>query len=105
MSTTEMTKPSQPKDSAEPKLEAAKNARVKVAIDKEAKIFLNGQQVSEQELADLIEKRLEGAPAGERTVLLKIHNSTTHLRFKKVLEAVSEAGGEIIHILNEKKDT
>lgn len=92
------------KPAADPKLDAAKQARASIVIDVDNKHYLNGQQISVEQLAKAVEDRLGDAPAGERTVLLKINNSATALYYEPVLEAVSEAGGEIVHILNEKKD-
>lgn len=84
-------------------LEAAKYAKVSVIMDREQKLYLNGQQVGESELASLIEKNLGNTPAGERYVLLKCDRDVTALRFQPVLEAVGEAGGDLVHVLNEKK--
>lgn len=84
-------------------LEAAKYAKVSVIMDRDQKLYLNGQQIGESQLADLIEKNLGNTPAGERYVLLKCDRNVTALRFQPVLEAVGEAGGDLIHVLNEKK--
>jgi len=84
-------------------LEAAKYAKVSVLMDVEQKIYLNGQQVGESELASLIDKQLGKAPPGERIVLIKCHKDVTALRFQPVLEAVGEAGGDLVHVLNEQK--
>ena len=84
-------------------LEAAKYAKVSVIMDRDQKLYLNGQQVGESELAGLIEKNLGNTPAGERYVLLKCDRDVTALRFQPVLEAVGEAGGDLVHVLNEKK--
>jgi biopolymer transport protein ExbD len=84
-------------------LEAAKYAKVSVIMDHEQKLYLNGQQVGESELASLIEKNLGNTPAGERYVLLKCDRDVTALRFQPVLEAVGEAGGDLVHVLNKKR--
>lgn len=91
----------QPAEAVE--LEAAKYAKVSVLMDKDQKLYLNGQQVGESELAGLIGSHLGSTPAGERYVLLKCHKDVTALRFQPVLEAVGEAGGDLVHVLNEKK--
>ena len=41
-------------------------------------------------------------PPGKRTVLLKIHRDTPYRDFEPVIEAVSAAGGELHHVLEEK---
>jgi biopolymer transport protein ExbD len=87
------------------KVEAVKQAKVSVVVDTNNKLYLNGQEISEQALAKAVEEQLGDAPAGQRTVLLKIHKQTQALRFEPILEAVSEAGGEIVAILEEKKES
>ena len=81
----------------------AKNARVSVIVDKDNKIYLNGQQVELSRLADLVTVQLGNNPAEFRTVLLKIHKDTLASTFEPIMEAVSEAGGEVIHVLEEER--
>jgi biopolymer transport protein ExbD len=85
-----------------PIVEAVKNAGVSVVIDIDSKVYLNGQEIGESQLAAAIEKLLENIPAGHRTVLLKVDRNVTALRFEPVIEAVSQAGGDLVHILEEK---
>lgn len=85
-------------------LKSAGNSMVSVLIDKESKLYLNGQQVGIAELATLIETALGDAPQGERTVLVKIHNDTLAQRFEPVIEAISQAGGDLVHIVDEQKE-
>jgi biopolymer transport protein ExbD len=85
-------------------LEKAGPARVSVLIDTEGKLYLNGQQLGVSQLAGRIRETLGETPAGKRTVILKIHKETPALRFEPVIEAISEAGGELLHILDEKKE-
>jgi biopolymer transport protein ExbD len=82
-------------------LEGSKGAKVTVVIDIDGKIYLNSQQKSETELADAIGDELGDASPGNRVVYLKIDKNVTAPRFEPVIEAVSQAGGELIHILNE----
>jgi biopolymer transport protein ExbD len=82
----------------DPKVEAAKS-KVGIAVDNENKLYLNGRPISEAELASSVKEHLGDAPIGQRTVLVKVHNKSQALRFEKVLAAVSEAGGELVHIL------
>ena len=44
-------------------------------------------------------------PAGRRTVMFKVHHEVTAVYFEPVIEAISEAGGELHHILKEEKKT
>lgn len=87
---------------ATPTVEVVKNVGVSVVIDTDSKLYLNGQEIGESQLAAAIEKLLEKIPAGKRTVLLKVDRNVTALRFEPVIEAVSEAGGDLVHILEEK---
>lgn len=76
---------------------------VSVLIDKDNKLYFNGKELGVSELAGRVEKLLGQRPAGERTVLLKIHKETLAQRFEPVVEAISQAGGELVHIVDEQK--
>ncbi len=86
-----------------PKTEQLQMTDVRVVIDTEHKVFLNGQQTSHELLAGQIEMRLLGRPAGDRRVALKVHREVPANMFEPVIEAISEAGGELEHVLEEKK--
>jgi len=85
-------------------LEAAGCAKVSVLIDGDSKLYLNGRQVGMAQLSPQIAELLGDAPAGQRTVLLKIHREAQALYFEPVIEAVSEAGGDLVHVLEELKE-
>ena len=85
-------------------LQSSGNSMVSVLIDKDSKLYLNGQQVGISELAGLLETALGDAPQGERTVLVKIHHDTLAQRFEPVIEAISQAGGDLVHIVEEQKE-
>ena len=85
-------------------LEAAGYAKVSVLIDSDSRLYLNGRQVGVSQLARQIGELLGDAPAGQRTVLLKIHREAQALYFEPVIEAVSEAGGDLVHVLEELKE-
>jgi biopolymer transport protein ExbD len=82
------------------KLDPAKNARASVVVDHENKLYLNGLPIDELRLAKAVEELLGDAPAGDRTVLLKIHSESLARRYEPILHSVGEAGGEVVHILN-----
>lgn len=84
-------------------LENAGHSKVSVLVDTDNKLYLNGQETGISQLADGIEGMLGELPAGERTVLLKIHGETTALRFEPIIEAISKAGGDMVHILDKEK--
>ncbi len=86
-----------------PKVEQASNARVSILVDIQNKLYLNGREIGQAQLKSAIERELTGAGAGNRTVLLKVHKDTQATRFQPIIEAVSEAGGEMVHILEETK--
>lgn len=85
------------------RLESAGNARISIVVDQAGKLYFNGQMVGESQLKDLLEAELADNPPGKRVVLLKIDKEATAIRFEPIIEAVSQAGGEIFHIL-ERKD-
>jgi len=87
-----------------PKVVAAGAATVRVAIDKENKLFLNGQQVGLQQLGPALESQLSKRGTGERTVLFKCHREASAQTFEPVIEAIGNAGGDLVHILDEKKE-
>lgn len=84
-------------------LENAGHAMVSVVVDTENKLYLNGQEIGVAQLATAIEDQLGDAPSGERTVLLKVHQEAVALRFEPVIEAISEAGGDLVHIVEDAK--
>ena len=78
-------------------------SKVSVLIDRENKLYLNGRQLGQAQLASEIEKLLGDLPAGERIVLLKVHKDATAMYYEPVIESISEAGGDLVHVLDEKK--
>lgn len=84
-------------------LQTSGQSIVSIVIDRENKLYLNGRELGVSELAGRIERLLGQRPAGERTVLLKIHKDTLAQRFEPVIEAVSQAGGELVHVVEDKK--
>ena len=80
-------------------LQSAGNSRCSVVVDQKNELYFNGARISITKLKDAIEHELGNDPAGKRTVVLKIDKTTVASRFEPIVEAVSQAGGEIIHIL------
>lgn len=85
-------------------IQKAGHSVVSIVIDVDQRLYLNGQEIGVASLADRIESALEGKPAGERTVLMKVHREATALRFEPVIEAVGQAGGELVHVVEERRD-
>lgn len=84
-------------------LESTRGSKVSVAIDRNNKLYLNGQAIGQAQLASRIDGLLGEAPAGERTVLLKVHKDATAMFYEPVIESISEAGGDLVHVLEELK--
>jgi len=74
-----------------------------VVIDRENVTHLNGRKTSISSLAEELKMLLGQNQAGQRTVILKVHHEVTAVYFEPVIEAISEAGGELHHILEEEK--
>ena len=86
-------------------LKSVSAVKASVAIDFKGKIFLNGQETGTVGLADKIKNLLGDATAGKRTVVLKAHKDTQALLFEPVIEAISEAGGDLVHVLDQESQT
>lgn len=74
-----------------------------VVIDRENVTHLNGRKTSISSLAEELKGLLGQNQAGQRTVILKVHHEVTAVYFEPVIEAISEAGGELHHILEEEQ--
>ena len=84
-------------------IEAAGNSKVSIVVDKDNKLYLNGGEIGVSQLAGAIQEELGNAPAGERVVLLKVHEAILAQRFEPVIEAISEAGGDLVHIVEDEQ--
>ena len=74
-----------------------------VVIDKYNVTYLNGREIPVSSLHEDLKVILGENTAGRRTVILKVHHEVTAIYFEPVIEAISEAGGELHHILEEDK--
>ena len=90
-----------PAEGAELVRPATMNASV--VIDKYNVTHLNGREAPVSTLSEEFKVILGENVAGRRTVLLKVHHEVTAIYFEPVIEAISEAGGELHHILEEDK--
>ena len=77
---------------------ASQNASV--VIDKQNITYLNGRPTLPENLATELTSLLVDLPPGRRTVLFKVHKDVIAEFFEPAIEAVSEAGGELHHILD-----
>ena len=76
---------------------AATTATVTIGTDH--KLHLNGKSIDVASLPGLLQKILGDRPAGQRQVHLKVNKDAPAPVFEPVIEAISMAGGEILHIL------
>ncbi|MEZ6091089.1 MAG: biopolymer transporter ExbD [Pirellulaceae bacterium] len=83
-------------------LQGVSHSTVSVVIDNRNQLYFNGQLIGQSQLAQRVGETLGDSPSGERTVLLKVHKDATALYYEPVIEAISEAGGELVHILEEE---
>ena len=79
------------------------NPLASVAIDADGKYFLNGKEIGVGVLADSLTALLGNNEAGRRTVMFKVHKTATADLFEPAIEAISKAGGELVHILEPEK--
>ena len=73
-------------------------------IDNDNKYYVNGQQVGASQIAGEVDALLGDAPAGERIVLFKVHREAQALYFEPAIEAISEVGGDLVHVLEKSQD-
>ncbi len=84
-------------------LQGFASSKASVLIDRENKLHLNGKEIGQAQLAKGVGDILGSAPQGDRTVLLKVHKDATAMYYEAVIEAISEAGGDLVHVLEEKQ--
>jgi biopolymer transport protein ExbD len=75
-----------------------------VAIDSGFKTYLDGKEIAPEEIAGRLAEVLGDAPAGQRNVFLKVHKEAKATHFEPVIAAISEAGGDLVHILEPEKE-
>ena len=92
-------------------LQKPQSKRVGIAIDTNQITYLNGVRTNPDMISDALYKPdappgkrglLGDQPPGQRTVLLKIDKDPPASLFEPVIEAVSRAGGELHHVLEER---
>ena len=83
-------------------IEQVEHARASVLIDVDNKVYLNGQEIGASQLGAELEAIL--GDDEQRAVLLKSHREATAVYFEPVMEAISEAGGTVFHILEQERE-
>ncbi len=76
-----------------------------VTIDAGFKTYLDGKEIAPQEIAGRLTEILGDSPAGQRNVFLKVHKQSKATHFEPLIAAISEAGGDLIHILEPEGET
>jgi biopolymer transport protein ExbD len=76
-----------------------------VAIDANHRTFLNGREIGVASLGESLKQVLGDRPVGQRGVHFKVDKRTGAQYFEPAIEAISMAGGEMIHILEEDSQT
>jgi biopolymer transport protein ExbD len=78
-------------------------AKVSITVDRDGKVYLNAKQVGLMNLTALVQAELGDSPPGERAVHLKIHKDTLAATFEELIAKVSEAGGEMVHVIEDER--
>lgn len=76
-----------------------------VTIDTGFKTYLDGKEISNDNLAGSLASILGETPSGKRYVFLKVHKEAKASHFEPVIAAISEAGGDLVHILEPEQTT
>ena len=92
----------QPAEMRDLKMAAA--PRATVSIDTGYKTYLDGKEIAPEELAATLTEVLGDTPAGQRNVFLKVHREAKATHFEPVIAAISEAGGDLVHILEPEEN-
>ena len=75
------------------------NQNASIVIDKSNITYLNGRLIKTENLSDELSVLLGDLPSGSRTVLFKVHKDVIAEYFEPAIKAISEAGGELHHVL------
>ncbi|MDB4760841.1 biopolymer transporter ExbD [Akkermansiaceae bacterium] len=70
-----------------------------ITIDTGFKNYLDGREISTDALPAALSQILGDTPSGKRYVFLKVHKEAKALHFEPIIAAISEAGGDLVHIL------
>ena len=87
-----------------PEVESTGAGLASVVIDADQKLYLNGKEIHIDKLAEALETTLGSAEQGKRKVFLKADKETPAKYFQPAIEAISMAGGDLVHVL-EREET
>ena len=88
-----------------PDVELAAAPLASVAIDTGSRTSLDGKEARPEDLAARLKTILGTTPPGERIVFLKVHREARATHFEPVISAISEAGGDLVHIIEPDEQT
>ena len=78
--------------------------RASVVIDADSRLFLNGREIQADQLSKALEDILGATEPGKRTVLLKVDREAKAKFFEPAIEAISIAGGDLVHVLEHQAE-
>nr|MBR9810101.1 biopolymer transporter ExbD [bacterium] len=81
------------------KVEMVASPLASVTIDTGFKNYLDGKEISTDALPAALSQILGDTPSGKRYVFLKVHKEAKAIHFEPIIAAISEAGGDLVHIL------
>ena len=85
-------------------LEMSATPRATVSIDTGYKTYLDGKEIAKEELTSALSALLGDSPSGQRTVFLKVHREAQAKHFEPIITSISEAGGDLVHILEPEEN-
>jgi len=85
-------------------LEPTGGTRASVVVDADYRLHLNGREIQPDQLKEALEEILGSTEPGKRTVLLKVDREAKARHFEPAIEAISMAGGDLIHVLESEKE-
>lgn len=85
-------------------IEATGATRASVVIDADSRLFLNGRETQANQLSDALKDLLGSSEPGKRVVLLKVDSEAKAKYFEPAIEAISVAGGDLVHVLEQKAE-
>ncbi len=83
---------------------ANKEDAVTVAVTRDGKIFLGGDQVQPDDMGAKISAKLENKPADEKQVFLRADNRAVYGKVMDAVDGIRAAGVSSLGLLTEKRD-
>lgn len=84
-------------------VESTGAALASVVIDTDLRLYLNGREIESDQLSGALQEILGATPAGKRVVFLKVDREAKAKQFEPAIEAISAAGGDLVHVLEREQ--